>query len=458
MHTRPEIRFTTTDDGVRIAYADTGGDGPPLLWTPGWVSHIELDWTTPEIASLLERLAANHRLVHFDGRGTGLSDRDVRDLSADVRVRDIEAVADAAGLESFDLFSWSHWGPAALLYTSRHPERVRRLVLYATFAKYPSGNRPELLQAVLALIRAEWTVGSRTIAEFVHPSIDHSHSQVFVRYFRASASAEVAASILEDGLARADARAAAREVRAPTTVLHRSEDSAISPASGPDLAGLIPGARFVPLAGNIHVPWHGDVDGFLRELERALGFEPAPPPEGAGVAHHAPRGTLLTLLFTDMEASTSLTERLGDAQAQSLVRDHNAIVRDALAAYEGREIKHTGDGIMAAFTSASAALECAIAVQRALARRNEAQPELPLRVRIGLNAGEPIVEENDLFGSSVQLASRICNSAAPGEILASNVVRELAAGKGFLFAARGELSLRGIEEPTRVYEVRWSEV
>jgi len=158
-----------------------------------------------------------------------------------------------------------------------------------------------------------------------------------------------------------------------------------------------------------------------------------------------------------MEGSTTLTQRLGDAKAQELLRTHNTIVRDALKAHSGSEIKHTGDGIMASFASASRALECAIAIQRAFAQHNESNPDTPIRVRIGLNAGAPVAEEADLFGTAVQLAARICAHAEPAEILAPIVVRELAAGKGFLFADRGDVALRGFEDPVRLYEVRWRE-
>ena len=152
-----------------------------------------------------------------------------------------------------------------------------------------------------------------------------------------------------------------------------------------------------------------------------------------------------------MESSTALTQRLGDAKAQELVRAHNTIVRDALKTHGGSEIKHTGDGIMASFLTASGALECAIAIQRAV----EGQADTPLRVRIGLNAGEPVAEEQDLFGASVQLAKRVCDHAEPGQIVASNVVRELAAGKGFLFSDLGDVVPKGLEDPVRLYEVRW---
>jgi class 3 adenylate cyclase len=158
-----------------------------------------------------------------------------------------------------------------------------------------------------------------------------------------------------------------------------------------------------------------------------------------------------------MESSTALTQRLGDAKAQELVRTHNTIVRDALKEWGGSEIKHTGDGIMASFPSASGALECAVAIQQGVSARAEERPETPLGVRIGLNAGEPVAEEDDLFGASVQLARRVCDQAEPGQIVVSDVVRQLATGKGFLFSDLGDVVPKGFEEPVRLYEVRWQE-
>ena len=169
-----------------------------------------------------------------------------------------------------------------------------------------------------------------------------------------------------------------------------------------------------------------------------------------------PRG-LVTILFTDMESSTALTRSLGDAQAHEIRRSHNSIVRNALKAHSGSEIKHTGDGIMASFPTASSALECAIAIQQGVASHVEEHPDSPLGVYVGLNAGEPIAEDDDLFGTSVDLAARLVDHAQPGQIIASDVVRQLAAGKNFLFADLGETELRGFEDPVKLWEVRWRE-
>jgi class 3 adenylate cyclase len=167
---------------------------------------------------------------------------------------------------------------------------------------------------------------------------------------------------------------------------------------------------------------------------------------------------LRTILFTDMEGSTAITQRLGDAKAMELLRTHNALIRDALNAHSGREVKHTGDGIMASFVSASGAVECAIAIQKAFTSHNEQNSDTPIRVRIGLTAGEPVLENQDLFGAAVQLARRICDCAEPSEILVANVMRELCIGKGFLFTDRGLAVLKGFEDPVRVHEVSWQEL
>jgi adenylate cyclase len=164
---------------------------------------------------------------------------------------------------------------------------------------------------------------------------------------------------------------------------------------------------------------------------------------------------MVTILFTDIEGSTTLTQQVGDAAAQTVVRAHNTVVRDALRDHGGSETKHTGDGIMASFPLASTAIEAAIAIQRAVAAHSEANPDKAFRVRIGLNAGEPVVEEQDMFGTAVQLARRVCDHGEAGSILVTDVVRQLAAGKRYLFSDKGESKLRGFEDPVRLYEVSW---
>ena len=197
----------------------------------------------------------------------------------------------------------------------------------------------------------------------------------------------------------------------------------------------------------------GAVQGFLGKVEEA----PATiEPSGSG-GEPSIDTAFRAILFTDIEGSTALTQRLGDAGAMELLRVHDALIRDALHAHNGSEVKHTGDGIMASFVAVSGAVACAIAIQTAFASHNDQTRDTPIRVRIGLTAGEPVMENDDLFGAAVQLASRICDCAEPGAILVANMIRELCMGKGFLFADTGDIALRGFEDPVRLYEVRWRE-
>ncbi|MEE8346246.1 MAG: adenylate/guanylate cyclase domain-containing protein [Dehalococcoidia bacterium] len=452
-----QIRFCTASDGVSIAYA-TVGKGPPLVKAANWLNHLEFDWESPIWGHLMRGLAENHQLVRYDERGTGLSDRQVEDMSFERWVSDLGAVVDAAGLDRFALLGISQGGPVAIAYAVQNPERVSHLILYGTYAR--SQRRPktpeevEEARALLILVRQGWGQDN--------PAYRHIFTNLFLpngtaeqmRWFadveRKSASPEMAVKLLIE-IARIDVTEIARRISMPTLILHCRDDQIRPFSAGRELAALVPGARFVPMEGSNHLFLEDEParEVFLREVNAFL-------LEGeADTATAAPSG-LVTILFTDMEGSTALTQRLGDAGAQELLRTHNSIVRDALKAQDGAEIKHTGDGIMASFATASKALACATAIQAALAERNEAAEE-PINVRIGLNAGEPVAEDEDLFGTAVQLAARVCARAQPGQVLASNVVRELSAGKGFLFSDQGDVVLRGFEDPVRLYEVRGGE-
>jgi class 3 adenylate cyclase len=451
---KQRIHFAHTSDGVSIAYC-TMGQGMPLLAISGWVSHLELDMETPHGERFVEGLAdgGRRRLIRFDMRGSGLSDRNVSDISVAARVRDIEAVVDHLGLEKVAIFAWSMNGPPAIIYAAEHPEKVSHLMLYGTFAHQNDGGRKSLGRALVDLIRADWRIGLRAVAEFEYPEADREISDWMIRYQREAASAEVAAALLEEALFKVDVTQYLPKLTMPTLVLHRRDDQAFPAACGRELASLMPHAHFVPLPGNVHLPFLGDMDSIIDSVNDFLSSKDHHAEERGSPMRVAPG--LQIILFTDMEGSTSTTQRLGDAAAQELVRAHNSIVREALRAHDGSEIKHTGDGIMAAFSSASGAMECAIAVQKACAEHCAANPDAPVRVRIGLNAGEPVAEAEDLFGTAVQMASRIAARAEPDQILVSDVVRQLAAGKGFLFSEEGDVALRGFDDPVRLYRVAW---
>jgi len=452
------IRFCTTSDGVRIAYA-TVGQGPPLVRIAGWLTHLEFEWESPLWRSFNDALSRRFLLIRYDGRGMGLSDREVKDLSPEAQVLDLEAVVDAVGFDKVALYGLSRGGSTAIAYAACHPDRVSHLILYGSFARMfwvlDTERGRQVLEATLTLIRQGW--GSSMPAyrqlftsQFM-PEADAEAARQLNELQRVSTSGENAAAWLS-ATTKTDVRHLLSQIATPTLVIHRRGDSMVPFGAGRELASGIPAARFLPLEGRNHFPLPSEpmIEASSKAIEEFVGVSE----RSEAVA--APSG-LLTILFTDMEGSTTLTQRLGDARAQEILRTHNSIVRDALKTHGGSEVKHTGDGIMASFPFASRALECAVGIQRAFAAHNQGNPDTPIRVRMGLNAGEPVAEEEDLFGTAVQVAARICAHAEPCQILASNVVQELAAGKGFAFSDQGEAALKGLEKPVHLYEVRWQD-
>ena len=450
----PRIQYTKTSDGVSIAYW-TLGEGAPatVVVAPLGYSHISLECAIPELMAWYERLASHGMLIRYDPRGQGMSERDCQDLTPELL--DIEAVIGDLGLERVNLFGQSAPGAIVIEYAARHADIVDKLVLWSPILRGSDFVNHPRMQAVWPLLETDydlfvetwahiqlgWSAGSRghSWAAFIHESIaqdDH------IRLWPV-----VGGRNLEPYLA---------SVAAETLVL--------TPRSGPlgfesdhakEIAAGIPNARLVITVDATEVPYWESPTGTAAVEQFLFGSV-----EAAAEATPPAAGDVHTILFTDIEGSTALAQRLGDAAAQDVRRAHNTIVRDALGAQGGSEIKHTGDGIMASFPSASHALASAVAIQRAVAALRQAQDEqveARLNVRIGLNAGEPVAEDDDLFGTSVDLAKRICEHAAPGEILVSDVVRQLAAGKDFLFSDRGEVVPKGFDEAVRLYEVQWRE-
>jgi len=441
-----QIRFCTTSDGVHIAYA-TVGDGPPLVYACGWPGHLELEWQNPLVRDFLETLGEGSTLIRYDMRGAGLSDRDVSDFTLAGLTRDVEAVVDHLALERFALLSLGVLaGPVAITYAAAHPERVAQLILYSAYLRGAKLTAPETQQT---LVDYAGTFGYPHFDVVDHPEVDIGQ-QRYIRELIGAATSPAAQAVLLKAMFSVDVSGLLDRLTMPTLIMHARRDPLIPFEAGRELAAQLPQAKFVPFEGGTGPVWvHHNV--LIPEIHRFLGVAVAAP-EAVSVPITGP----LTILFTDVEGSTALTQRLGDAKAREVLRNHERIVREALRAHGGAEIKAMGDGFMASFPSVTRALECAIAMQRAFAAHNESAEE-PIRMRIGLNAGEPIAEEKDLFGTAVNMAARIAAEAEGGEILASDVVRQLVAGKGFLFSDRGEVELKGFEEPVRLYEVRWRE-
>ena len=445
---QPRIQYARTTDGVSIAYW-TLGEGMPFVEMPFPISHLQLDWGIPEFRSGDERIAQKRKLVRYDGRGTGLSDRGVPDISLDAGVRDLEAVVDRLRLERFALWAPVSSGLVGIAYAVRHPERVSHLMLWNSVARTTDITGGPQAQALLQLANADWEMFTETLA---HVVFGWSVGEEAHRY-----AAVIRESITQEGLQALmsapdiDVTELLPQVKSPTLVLHRRQVPLPSVDAARGLASRIPDARLALLEGTLVGPDLGDTEAVLQAIDEFLG-------EGQEATAGAKLATehVHTILFTDIEGSTALTQRLGDAKARELLREHERMVREALKAHGGSEVKTMGDGFMTSFSSATRALECAIAMQRAFAQHNESAAE-PIIVRVGLNAGEPIAEDEDLFGTAVNEAARITAAAQGGEILVANVVRELAKGKDFLFADRGETPLKGFDEPVRLFDVRWRE-
>ncbi len=450
----PRIQYAKTKDGVSIAFW-TLGKGMPLVSMPlGQYSHVQLEWQMPEYRLWDERLTEKRMLVRYDGRGSGLSERDVTNFSLETRVLDLEAVVDRLDLETFALLAPSTAGPVAIAYAARQPERVSRLVLWCAYA-HPSEGLPPQAETLMELVdRGDWELYTEMMAYAVLGSRGDEAGR-FATYMRECVTPETWRAAIET--LWPDVVALLPQVRSPTLVLHRRQLRWPQVDGARRLASQIPEARLALLEGESAAPWVGDMEAVLTAIDEFLGEGE----ETAAAAEPAEAGAFRTVLFTDVEGSTALTQRLGDAKARDLLREHERMVREALKAHGGSEVKTTGDGFMTSFSSATKALESAIAMQRAFAAHNESAQE-PILVRVGLNAGEPIAEEDpdgrsDLYGTAVNLAARICGHAEAGQILASNVVQELAAGKGFVFTDQGEASLKGFDKPVRLFEVRWQD-
>lgn len=345
-----EIRFCTTSDGVRVAHA-TVGEGPPLVVVSAWLSHIEAEWGSNDVRAFWEALANGRRVIRYDKRGVGLSERDVDDLSLETRGLDLEAVIDALGIERCDLFAMSEGGATAVQYTLQHPEKVERLVLYGSYARIGVGMPKEVKDAMLALIRAQWGMGSAALAALFMPNASPDDVASFNKLQQVAAHGETVATIIEES-AKIDVRAQLKDVHVPTLVLHRKGDALHPVRLAQEMAALIPDARFKLMEGDTYPPWWGDSQAILRAIDGFLGGADI----GGAAAVELPdmsQVSLLTILFTDIESSTAITQRLGDAAAQKLLRTHNTVVREQLDAHAGIEVKHTGDGIMAVFRAAS---------------------------------------------------------------------------------------------------------
>jgi class 3 adenylate cyclase len=430
------IRYARSGD-VNIAFQVTG-EGPfDLVLVHGFFSHLELDWEHPEVRRFFERLASFSRLIRFDKRGTGLSDRAVGLPDLETRMDDVRAVMDAAGSDEAALFGYSEGGPMSALFAASYPQRTRALVLYGTYAKrlrsadYPWAPTWEERRRLADELEASW--GENVDLSTMIPRADAATAAWFARRGRASLSPAAAKALILMN-SKLDVRNVLPTIQCPTLVLHRTGDLDAQIDEGRFLADLIPGARFVELPGDVHVPWIG-MDDILAEVEEFLtGVRPQP----------LSRRELATILFTDLVGSTDRARELGDARWAAMLERHNEIVRDLLRHHDGVEVDTAGDGFLALFDGPARAVRCGLAVRDALA-------ELALEVRVGVHTGEVERSDGRPRGIAVHLAARVVAEAGAGEVLVTQTTHDLVEGSGLAFEDRGLHELRGIETPRRLY-------
>jgi class 3 adenylate cyclase len=434
----PRIQYTKTSDGVNIAYWTMGEGGIPLVVMPDQISHIQLEFEFDELRTWYQRLAQRGTLVRYDGRGSGLSDREAPDFGLDALALDLDAVVASAGLERFALFAQNDLGPAGITYAVRHPERVSHLILWSTYARGADAYSSPEAQSWSALRDKDWKTYTETVAHVIFGWSASERARQFAAFMREATTREAVLAFTAP-LAQFDVTGLLSAVRAPTLVAHRRR--AVFPRMDlvKELAAEIPGARLVMLEAS-QGPF-GDSEQLSDIIAEFL-----TEPEAAGVS--LPSG-MTAILFADIVDSTGLTERLGDAAFRAKARDLDTALRGVIREHAGTPIegKLLGDGVLAVFTSARQAIEAALACGR-----SGDGAGLPLH--LGLHAGDVIREENNVYGGAVNIASRISGLSAPGEVLVSETVRSLArTSAGVRFEDRGEQSLKGVGEPVRVWAV-----
>lgn len=426
-----------------VGYQVTGSGPTDVVLAPGAVSHLELDWEDPERTGFINGLSTLCRLIRFDKRGTGVSDRPEHVALLEQRIEDIRGVMSAAGSERATIFGVSEGGAMACLFAATFPDLTRGLILWGTKARwlrttdYPWGVDREAARRISdpeALVAQgwppEWFLGAIG-------GTDATSRERASRYFR-SATSPTAYLAQRRMLLGIDVRDVASAIGVPTLVLHRTGDRVVECDAGRDLAARIPGARFVELPGDDHAPWRGD------DRERALGIV-RDFLASAGAPLKTERA-LTTILFIDLVDSTKRASQLGDAAWKELLGRHYAYVRDALRTHGGHEVDTAGDGLLATFDGPARAIACATAIQRADAA-------MGLVSRAGVHTGEVERDGSAVRGIAVHLAARIAATAAPNEILVSSTVQDLVAGAQIRFEERGSHELKGFEGARRLLAV-----
>jgi class 3 adenylate cyclase len=441
---QPETRYAKSGD-VHIAYQVTG-DGPlSLVYVGGWVTHLEYAWEFPPFARALRRLGSFAQLIRLDKRGTGLSDQvPIAELpTLEQRMDDVRAVLDAVGVERAALLGSSEGGPLCALFAATYPQRTVALVLFGSYAKaaaspdYPWARSLAERKRRLERTMQGWGTPVDPYGWAPGRPAEPSYQEWSATWNRLSASPGAAIALWRMN-SEIDIRHILPAIRVPTLVLHRAGDPICRVEGGRYLAQHIADAKYVELPGDDHPFWLGDSDAALDEVEEFLtGVRPTV----------APDRVLATVLFTDIVGSTARLAELGDRRWRDLLEEHFRLARRELTRHRGREVKTTGDGLLATFDGPARAIRCASAVR-------DGARQLGIEIRAGLHTGEVEVLEQDLGGIAVHTGARVVAEAGPGEVLVSSTVKDLVAGSGIEFADRGVYTLKGVPGEWRLFRVR----
>lgn len=441
---RAETRYAKSGD-VHIAYQVVGEGALDLVLVHGWISHLEHQWEDPSLARFLDRMASFSRLILFDKRGTGLSDRvaDSALPTLEQRMDDVRAVMDAVGSTRAALFGVSEGGPLSALFAATYPMRTSALIMYGAYAKwirdadYPWAPSREDHEAAFEAYEKHWgtPVGLKVLAPSV--ASDERWRQWWGQHQRLSASPGAGVTLYRMNV-EIDIRQILPTIRVPTLILHRLGDGLMNPGGARYMAGRIPAAKFVELPGADHIAWIGEVDTLLAEIEEFL--------TGVRPTSEVDR-VLATVLFVDIVASTERAAALGDARWRDLMDNYQQQVGKEVARLGGRVINTAGDGVFASFDGPARAIRCACAVRDAVAA-------LGLTIRSGLHTGECERNGDKIAGIAVHIGARVAAHAGPGEILLSSTVKDLVAGSGLRFLDRGSHSLKGVAGRWRLFAVR----
>ena len=429
---QPVTRYALSGD-IHIAYQVFGEGAVNLAVVPGFVSNIESSWDEPDLARWMLRMGSYARVVVFDKRGTGMSDR-VADLPGlDQRMDDLRAVMDAVGMEHACVLGISEGGPLCVLFAATYPARCSALVLVSSFAR----ARQERTAAFLAYIDQAWGTGGSLPQFAPSRANDPAFQRWWGRFERLGASPAAATALVRMN-DQIDVSDILPTIRVPTLVIHRTGDQNVSVERGRFLAEHIPGARYIELPGTDHLPFVGDnADEMADAIEEFL--------TGARAPVTVDR-VLATVLFTDIVASTEKAAALGDRRWRDLLDSHHATIRRNLARFRGHEIKTTGDGIFATFDGPARGVRCACAIA------NEIRA-LGIEVRAGLHTGECEMIDDDVGGIAVHIGARVASLAGASEVLVSSTVKDLVAGSGLRFGDRGSQSLKGVPGEWHIYAV-----